>query len=604
MESGRRFRGLTGNMGPASVSFAGLAVVAAIGLTAAETANAVSPEIAWSAAKRRATIRLRSTGGYLERNRPIYVHTPPGFHERDDTCRVLFVFDGESALSPIERGGKRKTLRMDRALDSLTTLGRVHPTLLVAIPNSNPPRRYPELSPPTPHVLERNGGEAERMHGFIRHVLLPIVRVHLRAGAGPSYTGVAGCSWGGFAAAWLAYRHPRTYGYAGCSSVGLYADGYVFRDACLADTGGFTGTRFWFDSGSREGFRRNEDIMAAVRGLISRGWREGRDVAFFVNRDGGHGYDSWPRVMGPMLAFLLRSTEPTAVSLSVTGWHDREPVVLEPGAAGGRARALAEVRCADGWWFHPVGARLVSRDRAIVSLVDEYPGLPLSMRDGETAIEGQWQGLSGSVRVRAFSPDSVYERFELPHSGRVPVLDTGRVDRWPLGTPRPVGDGPCELHVCRAPGHLFCAVLVRDTVLVTGPKRYPWQQDGVEVRIDPRPPPVAALGRGEEEGRQFLFVALSPSTNGTAGRRYPAELRAGIRVFCEETDGGYAAAVLVADSVLNAYAGSEWRMARLNVAVNDFERPDGERHVWHWRPDWRSDENIVGSGMFFRRLDE
>lgn len=552
----------------------------------------------WTPSKRRATVSGLPVARYLERDRPVYVQLPPGYHKDTAHYRVIYAFDGESALS-LDSASGRKTIAMDAAHDSLLESDVIHPAIIVAIPNAKPSRRYKELSPPTPHVLANGGGEVDSLHAFITHALKPWVDATFRTLTGPEHTGICGTSWGGFAAGWLAYHHPEVYGLAGCTSVGIYADGYVWQSKLVDDKHDCTGTRFWFSTGSKEGFRRAEDLRVAVRGLIRRGWKEERDVAFYVFRNGGHTHADWAGSMPLMLRFLLRKKQPSLTEAAIVPWQGPSGDTLRPAAEGEHCRALTELRYDHGYRTYPVTARVRSDTPRLLRLIRTEPGLSLSVDAGTARLLCRWHSHRGSIAVATFDPRKQYERLAIPHITRALPVE-GSVKKWPeLRVPVPDGS-PYRLGVFAGRGHLFCAVDVDDSVVVADNGRKPWQQDGVELRIDARPEGVCALGRGDEEGRVFVLVAMSPAPPDRPDRCHPDPLPEGIRAACRPRRGGYTYTAAVPDSMLDRFAGTTWNAARINVLINDFDSKDSDRTVHEWRPDWRSERNRIGSGIFVK----
>jgi hypothetical protein len=64
--------------------------------------------------------------------------------------------------------------------------------------------------------------------------------------------------------------------------------------------------------------------------------------------------------------------------------------------------------------------------------------------------------------------------------------------------------------------------------------------------------------------------------------------------------GGYAAEIAVPVAYLDQKQGQPWSAIRLNLAVDDADGPAEPAQLW-LQPDWRSQENIPGSGTILRR---
>jgi len=198
-----------------------------------------------------------------------------------------------------------------------------------------------------------------------------------------------------------------------------------------------------------------------------------------------------------------------------------------------------------------------------------------------------------------------------------PVVVDGRLDEWdrlPLSCvePRQISrdrrtwrgpaDGSFKFAVEHDEEYVYVAVATTDDDLMLDPGRLPWQQDGVEVRLDARPEPQRSAGRGRGEFTDVLLVALSPGLTPEQMVVYGRErLPEGVKAVCVATEGGYSTEIAVPVRYLNEKQGGPWEAFRLNIAVDDFDGDfDAGAQLW-WRPDWRTPMNYAGSGTFVRR---
>jgi hypothetical protein len=151
--------------------------------------------------------------------------------------------------------------------------------------------------------------------------------------------------------------------------------------------------------------------------------------------------------------------------------------------------------------------------------------------------------------------------------------------------------------------YVYVAVQMTDKKVLTDPERRPWDQDGVDIRLDARPDPERSAGRGEAEGTNFVFVSISPGRANDRPTSFGVErLPAGSQIACVRTPKGYAAELALPVSYLNTKQKGSWQGFRLNVAANDYHRADWRDPVrLTWRPDWRSELNYPGSGTFVRK---
>lgn len=126
----------------------------------------------------------------------------------------------------------------------------------------------------------------------------------------------------------------------------------------------------------------------------------------------------------------------------------------------------------------------------------------------------------------------------------------------------------------------------------------PWRQDGIEARIDARPAPERMSNVGDGENDAFLLVAVGPGP----GQPYlhdAARLPEGTQVAAASDASGYAVEIAIPVGYFSDRQGGDWSRFRLNLAVNDVDGDEGRVSLW-WRPDWRSEQNVFGSGTLVR----
>ncbi|MFO8006720.1 MAG: sugar-binding protein [Candidatus Brocadiia bacterium] len=167
-------------------------------------------------------------------------------------------------------------------------------------------------------------------------------------------------------------------------------------------------------------------------------------------------------------------------------------------------------------------------------------------------------------------------------------------------------DGPqdCSFRfgTCYDEQNLYVAVEVVDDALVSAPTRNPWEQDGVEVRVDARPEPLRSAGRGAAEFDQILLLAMSPGAMPDQMVCFGRDLLPeGLQAVCVPTEAGHVTEVAIPAAYLADKAGGEWQAFRLNVAVDDCDDDSGAVAQLWWQPDWRTQANYAGSGTFERR---
>ncbi len=151
--------------------------------------------------------------------------------------------------------------------------------------------------------------------------------------------------------------------------------------------------------------------------------------------------------------------------------------------------------------------------------------------------------------------------------------------------------------------HVYLAVEVFDDEVIAEPERYPWTQDGFEIRFDFRP--AAERLQAHVLDRGLVVLASSPDLGDGFDPAYLTVQRdtpEGSRVCNQRTNTGYVLELALPVDELRAQFGDAWleEGLRLNVAVNDRDQDGGQVQLW-WQPDWRHGQNLPGSGTLFWR---
>ncbi|PKO19576.1 hypothetical protein CVU37_02500 [candidate division BRC1 bacterium HGW-BRC1-1] len=151
--------------------------------------------------------------------------------------------------------------------------------------------------------------------------------------------------------------------------------------------------------------------------------------------------------------------------------------------------------------------------------------------------------------------------------------------------------------------YLYIAMQTRDDKTILDATRYPWEQDGVEVRIDARPDPARSHGRAASDFIDHLIISIAPPA--TAGDKpvifQPDKLPAGTKYTAVANDEGIAMEAAIPVAWLNAQQKADWKAVRVNFTQHDHDttEPGNSTHLF-WRPDWRDERNVEGSGTFLK----
>ena len=179
-----------------------------------------------------------------------------------------------------------------------------------------------------------------------------------------------------------------------------------------------------------------------------------------------------------------------------------------------------------------------------------------------------------------------------------PSYPQGKVDSW-----KGQDDSSFRWAATTDDQFLYLAVDVVDEDVEGTRDVPPWKQDGVELRIDPRPAAVRATSPDADARDNGVLLMMSPSSTGEKGWTWQeSKLPEGVQAICVRSKTGYKIEAAVPLEALNKI-NPGWRKdgLRLNVAVDDHDDGEGVQ-IW-WQADWRTPANVPGSGVFFPSQD-
>ena len=221
---------------------------------------------------------------YLDGERRVHVYMPPGYDSTSATYPILLVLDGKEYTS---------TIPTPTILDNLIDADHIDPVIGVFVENA-PGRREQDL------------GGSVAFSEFVARELLPELRSSFRTGGDAARNIVAGSSFGGLAAAFLALQHPDLFQGVVAQSGSFWwspsgeEPGYMIRAYREARD---LPIRFYLEVGSLEtGSTRIGDTSMIMWNRRMRGALE--DVGYLVGyREyaGGHDYASWRESLGDAL---------------------------------------------------------------------------------------------------------------------------------------------------------------------------------------------------------------------------------------------------------------------------------------------------------------
>ena len=226
----------------------------------------------------------------LGNSRRITISQPRGLDPADPQIVLLFLFDGEKALSEIHA---------PQMLETLTRAGRLPPVVAVLIPSIDTATRSRELP-----------GNAD-FADMLAAELLPEVLARSGIRHDPARTVLAGASYGGLASATVAMRHPEAFGNAITMSgsfwwapEGAGTDGTPWVAAQIA-ANPVLPVRFFLSAGSFETGRDDSGGILETSRILRDTLRLKGNTALWREYAGGHDYVIWRGALADGLIALF-----------------------------------------------------------------------------------------------------------------------------------------------------------------------------------------------------------------------------------------------------------------------------------------------------------
>ncbi len=190
-----------------------------------------------------------------------------------------------------------------------------------------------------------------------------------------------------------------------------------------------------------------------------------------------------------------------------------------------------------------------------------------------------------------------------PAVGKITI--DGKLPEWTelpyrLDTPDP-DDLEGRFNILYDEEYLYVAGEVRDDNLMLNTSMVTWQQDYIGFVINADPTAESAMRTGQRWYINSLILIASPETGQAPVQTfYEERLPEGTRYRCLAEGDTYRMEVAIPISYVKERQGENWKSLRVNFTAQDWDKADEEKPRFGWQPDWRGDDNRVGSGMFFR----
>ncbi len=226
----------------------------------------------------------------LKNTREVWIYTPPGYDEKAEPYPLLIVFDGQAYTCD-------EWVPTPKILDRLIQAEEIRPVVAVFVSSLDQRRRNRELPCYEPFAR------------FVVNDLLPYVHKHYHVSSDPNEVIAAGSSYGGLAAAYLAFLHSDQVGNVLSQSGAFYwaqpkcdrNPSYLIRQYQRNTA---LPVRFYLEVGDKETEGRNS-ILAVNRELRDVLRQKGYEVTYREFK-GGHEYSCWREALPEGLKVLLK----------------------------------------------------------------------------------------------------------------------------------------------------------------------------------------------------------------------------------------------------------------------------------------------------------
>ena len=251
---------------------------------------------------------------FLPTDRDVLVWLPPGYQgETSRRYPVLYLQDGQNLFDGATSFLPGLEWRIDETAHELIQADVVEPLIVVGICNAGQQRGWEYR----PSLWSRPGREdgADLYGRMLVEELKPAIEAQYRARPGPADTGLGGSSLGGLVSLYLGLKYPQTFGKLALLSPALWAASPALWGVgarVLRQIAGLWTTlplRIWLDVGTSEAPRFVWGARHVRAALLAKGWRLGRDLAYYEQAGGRHNEAAWAERVAPMLRFLFGSRQ-------------------------------------------------------------------------------------------------------------------------------------------------------------------------------------------------------------------------------------------------------------------------------------------------------
>lgn len=232
----------------------------------------------------------------LGNKRSLRVYLPPQYKsEPNRKFPVLYMHDGQNCFDGMTSYIPNEEWRADEAAESLIGAGLIEPIIIVAIDNGGAARGDEYLPTKVGPGANAYGGKAPLYTQFVTDEVMPWVNKTYRTLTGPRNTALMGSSFGGVITCYMGMKRPDLFGKLAIMSPSVWVDNRVLLKMVPAEENRPKKDRplVWVDMGTREGAQGVKDARDLSAAYASAGWKEGKNLWFYVDGHAEHNERAW-----------------------------------------------------------------------------------------------------------------------------------------------------------------------------------------------------------------------------------------------------------------------------------------------------------------------
>ena len=227
-------------------------------------------------------------------DRDIIVWLPTNYDNNNERYEVLYMHDGQNLFDP-KTSSFGVDWQVDEAMDSLITLKKIKPLIVVGIYNTKD--RSSEYLP---------ADKGKDYMQFLVHQLKPFIDKNYRTKPGRKHTFVGGSSMGGIISFALVWEYPAVFSKAICMSPAFKINHIDYVKAVNNYQGKKKKIKLYIDNG---GIGLEEQLQPGIdnmlKALEQKGFVEGKDYLWVHDKNAKHFEAAWAKRMPFALQWLL-----------------------------------------------------------------------------------------------------------------------------------------------------------------------------------------------------------------------------------------------------------------------------------------------------------